>query len=53
MSPILGTGLGTNADRDPSPTHCGTCSKCRERHDAFVEAGVADTTTYADTSFLR
>src|SRR3989442_1101984 len=20
-------------------THCGTCSKCRERHDAFVEAG--------------
>jgi 7-cyano-7-deazaguanine synthase len=30
--------------------HCGTCSKCRERHDAFVEAGVADSTRYADTS---
>src|SRR5262245_52886196 len=24
--------------------HCGTCSKCRERHDAFVESGVADPT---------
>ena len=30
--------------------HCGTCSKCRERHDAFVEAGVTDPTEYADTS---
>ena len=27
--------------------HCGRCSKCRERRDAFVEAGVADPTTYA------
>jgi 7-cyano-7-deazaguanine synthase len=26
--------------------HCGACSKCRERHDAFVEAGVEDPTTY-------
>jgi 7-cyano-7-deazaguanine synthase len=26
--------------------HCGGCSKCRERHDAFVEAGVADPTDY-------
>jgi 7-cyano-7-deazaguanine synthase len=26
--------------------HCGACSKCRERHDAFVEAGVGDPTTY-------
>lgn len=46
MSPVWGTGLA-------APRHCGTCSKCRERHDAFVDAGVADTTDYADRSFLR
>jgi 7-cyano-7-deazaguanine synthase len=28
--------------------HCGRCSKCRERRDAFVQAGVADPTTYRD-----
>jgi 7-cyano-7-deazaguanine synthase len=27
--------------------HCGECSKCRERRDAFHEAGVVDPTTYA------
>lgn len=27
--------------------HCGRCSKCRERRDAFREAGVADPTEYA------
>ena len=26
--------------------HCGRCSKCRERRDAFIEAGVADPTPY-------
>ena len=26
--------------------HCGACSKCRERRDAFEEAGVRDPTTY-------
>lgn len=33
--------------------HCGTCSKCRERHDAFVEAGIEDPTRYADERFVR
>jgi 7-cyano-7-deazaguanine synthase len=28
-------------------SHCGRCSKCRERHDAFVAAGVEDPTEYA------
>jgi 7-cyano-7-deazaguanine synthase len=27
--------------------HCGACSKCRERRDAFESAGVADKTVYA------
>ena len=29
--------------------HCGRCSKCRERRDAFAEAGVEDPTAYAAT----
>ena len=33
--------------------HCGVCSKCRERHDAFVEAGIADPTRYADRSNIQ
>jgi 7-cyano-7-deazaguanine synthase len=37
----------------PEPfVHCGVCSKCRERHDAFREAGVADPTAYADHRFV-
>jgi 7-cyano-7-deazaguanine synthase len=27
--------------------HCGQCSKCRERRDAFNEAGIVDPTRYA------
>ncbi|MBS1817102.1 MAG: 7-cyano-7-deazaguanine synthase [Acidobacteria bacterium] len=34
------------------PRHCGICSKCRERHEAFVMAGVTDTTDYADRTFI-
>ena len=38
---------------NPSGTrHCGACSKCRERHDAFVSAGVSDPTDYHDRSFV-
>jgi len=36
---------------NPSGTiHCGLCSKCRERRDAFNAAGVQDPTTYANVS---
>jgi 7-cyano-7-deazaguanine synthase len=41
MSPVIGGDL---------PLHCGLCSKCRERRDAFVAAGAADTTPYANPS---
>ena len=27
--------------------HCGKCSKCRERHEAFIAAGIEDDTDYA------
>jgi 7-cyano-7-deazaguanine synthase len=44
----LGVPLGlTLSCMNPSgDTHCGECSKCRERHDAFVAAGVPDPTDY-------
>jgi 7-cyano-7-deazaguanine synthase len=35
---------------DTLPLHCGLCSKCRERRDAFAAAGVADPTSYANGS---
>ena len=38
---------------NPQSLHCGTCSKCRERHDAFVEAGLSDPTEYVTTANLR
>jgi len=34
----------------PRPLHCGLCSKCRERRDAFAAAEVTDITTYAFAS---
>jgi 7-cyano-7-deazaguanine synthase len=49
----LGQSLGVPLELTLScmqPTrglHCGRCSKCRERRDAFREAGVADATEYA------
>jgi 7-cyano-7-deazaguanine synthase len=35
---------------DDLPQHCGLCSKCRERRDAFAAAGVSDPSTYANKS---
>ncbi len=34
----------------PGPMHCGLCSKCRERRDAFASAGISDPATYAHPS---
>jgi 7-cyano-7-deazaguanine synthase len=28
--------------------HCGRCSKCRERRDGFLEAGIKDPTQYRE-----
>ena len=39
MSPTITEGL---------PQHCGLCSKCRERRDAFAVAQVRDPSTYAN-----
>ena len=41
-----------NPNGSPIPRHCGRCSKCRERHDAFVEAAVADPTDYLDRTYM-
>lgn len=52
----LGTSLGvplglTLSCMNPQgDLHCGLCSKCRERRDAFSEAGVPDPTKYAAAS---
>ncbi len=52
----LGARLGipfelTLSCMNPAPGgHCGRCSKCRERRDAFTEAGVIDPTSYAESS---
>ena len=32
--------------------HCGLCSKCRERHDGFLEAGLRDPTVYVDERYV-
>lgn len=49
----LGVDLGVPLDltlscmNPAAGRHCGRCSKCRERRDAFNEAGVHDPTAYA------
>jgi 7-cyano-7-deazaguanine synthase len=40
-------GLTLSCMRPQAGLHCGRCSKCRERRDAFRAADVADPTTYA------
>jgi 7-cyano-7-deazaguanine synthase len=49
----LGETLGVPFDltlscmQPANGVHCGICSKCRERRDGFLEAGVGDPTVYA------
>ncbi len=38
------------ADSPLPVRHCGACSKCRERRDAFAAAGVPDPTSYVSAS---
>jgi len=40
-------GLTLSCMNPSGEAHCGRCSKCRERHDAFLAAGVEDPTAYA------
>jgi 7-cyano-7-deazaguanine synthase len=66
MNPVYRKGFGirgsgfdrgaSDESRVPSPEsplHCGLCSKCRERHDAFLETGLADPTEYADARYVN
>lgn len=41
VNPVIADGL---------PQHCGLCSKCRERRDAFAAARVSDPSCYAHQS---
>ncbi len=43
----------TRNEQPDLPLHCGLCSKCRERHDAFLELGLADPTVYEDERHVR
>jgi 7-cyano-7-deazaguanine synthase len=50
MSPVYGTGGAGGGGEEVLPIHCGLCSKCRERRDAFEASGVPDPTAYAHQS---
>ncbi len=56
MNPVVSGESGDSGDSGDSgessalPQHCGLCSKCRERRDAFADAGVSDPSTYANRS---
>jgi 7-cyano-7-deazaguanine synthase len=57
MNPVIGAGgaggagkAGSSDGNEELPMHCGLCSKCRERRDAFRAAGVPDLTTYRHES---
>lgn len=49
MNPEVGAS-GAPGELGRLPMHCGLCSKCRERRDAFAAAGVADPSVYANRS---
>jgi 7-cyano-7-deazaguanine synthase len=44
MGPVVPAGLSR------APRHCGQCSKCRERRDAFAAIGQADPAEYVGAS---
>ena len=43
---------GTAPEPSVPARHCGLCSKCRERHDAFLQAGLGDPTEYVDLRYV-
>jgi 7-cyano-7-deazaguanine synthase len=55
MNPVVRSADASDSESGTStlPRHCGLCSKCRERHDAFVEADRTDPTDYADRLYTN